>query len=98
MLSRLIPSKVALYAATPKSRTLRMQKILKPASLITVLILSGCASMKTPGTATERTLCRVWGESLPTRSRSDTQQTQTEISEAYADFATACPDYERLIP
>ena len=54
--------------------------------------------MKGEATATENTICRIWGESLPTRSRSDTAQTQNEIGEAYADFATACPAYAGLIP
>ena len=66
--------------------------------MIAALTLSGCAPMKGGATATENTLCRIWGESLPTRSRTDTAQTQTEIGEAYADFAAACPAYARLIP
>lgn len=48
--------------------------------------------------AVENTLCRIWGESLPTRSRLDTERTQKEIAEAYADFAAACPAFEHLIP
>ena len=56
--------------------------------------------MTTPVTETETegTLCRVWGESLSTRSRSDTEQTRDEIGEGYADFAAACPDFTHLIP
>ena len=75
-----------------------MQKILKMLLVAIALTLSGCANMKTPGGATERTLCRVWGESLPTRSRSDTAQTQLEVAEAYADFEAACPKHGYLIP
>ena len=75
-----------------------MQKILTPVCLTIALILSGCVNTTTPGGATERTLCRVWGESLPTRSRSDTAQTQLEVAEAYADFEAACGEYGYLIP
>ena len=75
-----------------------MPKILQMLLLAIALILSGCAPSMTPDTATERTLCRVWGESLPTRSRRDTEQTKLEISEAYADFAAACPDFVNLVP
>ncbi len=75
-----------------------MLKTLKPASLMIVLILSACAPLKAPATATEATLCRIWGESLPTRSHRDTEQTQTEIGAAYADFGAACPASIDLIP
>lgn len=70
------------------------------ASLTIALILTGCVPMTTPVTETETegTLCRVWGESLSTRSRSDTEQTRDEIGEGYADFAAACPDFTHLIP
>lgn len=75
-----------------------MQKILKAAFLAAVLTLTACANMRVEATATETTLCREWGESLPTRSRSDTDQTQVEIAEAYADFEAACPEYGHLVP
>ena len=75
-----------------------MLKSSKPASLMIALILSACAPLKAPATATEATICRLWGESLPTRSRSDTDQTQQEIGAAYADFAAACPLHSQLIP
>ena len=39
-----------------------------------------------------------WGESLPTRSRADTAQTQVEIAESYADFVAACPGAAGLVP
>jgi hypothetical protein len=64
-----------------------------------VLILNACATtLAVPVTATEDALCRVWGESLATRSRADTEQTQAEIGQSYADFAAACPDYAQLVP
>ncbi|MEM6727016.1 MAG: hypothetical protein AAF618_00825 [Pseudomonadota bacterium] len=42
-------------------------------------------------------LCVAWGEALPTRSRSDTAQTQDEIEAAYDAFAAACPDHLELL-
>lgn len=62
------------------------------------IALTGCADLTTPGGATEEALCRAWGESLPTRSKSDTDQTAREIQTAYADFANACPTLTHLIP
>lgn len=71
------------------------------AVLMLATALTGCHVL-TPQTnaagATDATLCRVWGESLPTRSRSDTPQTAAEIGDAYADFAAACPAFKTLIP
>lgn len=75
-----------------------MRKNLKSAWLMIALTLTACAPMKGPATATEATLCRLWGESLPTRSHSDTAQTQAEIGAAYADFGAACPKSVNLIP
>lgn len=75
-----------------------MPKTLPIVLPVIALILSGCGLSRVEATATERTLCRTWGESLPTRSRLDTAQTQQEISEVYADFAAACPDHAHLIP
>ena len=68
------------------------------ALLATALILTGCANTKVTAGATETALCRIWGESLPTRSRLDTARTQREIGESYADFGAACPQWEDLVP
>jgi hypothetical protein len=62
------------------------------------LILTACAPTTVPAGATENRLCRIWSESLPTRSHMDTAQTATEIGAAYADFAAACPDLRGMIP
>ncbi len=67
-------------------------------SAIAALILTGCSPMRTQGTATESAICRALGEGLPTRSRSDTQQTQDEIGALYADFVAACPRFKNLVP
>lgn len=61
------------------------------------MILTGCVSLTDQAGAIDA-LCRTWGESLPTRSRQDTEQTVTEIAEGYADFLAACPGWERLVP
>ena len=88
----------AINAANLNLRITNMQMILKIACLIAALTLTACSPSRGPGGATERTLCRVWGESLPTRSRADTAQTQTEIAESYADFVAACPGMAGLVP
>ena len=72
-----------------------------PRHFAIVLILTGligCAPTTTPVTATEAALCRAWGESLPSRSRADTAQTQAEIQLGYADFQNACPGFAGLVP
>lgn len=65
--------------------------------MIALTLLGACKTTVTPVTATEDALCRAWGESLPTRSRNDTVQTQDEITDAIADFAAACPTHKHLI-
>lgn len=67
------------------------------AALLTIA-LTACGGMTMPGSETDRAYCEAWGNSLPTRSRSDTSQTQAEIQEAYADFEAACPQFSALIP
>lgn len=62
------------------------------------IVMTGCDNTMTQATATERALCEVWGQSLPTRSRGDTAQTQQAIQRAYADFANACPAFADLVP
>ena len=71
---------------------------MKLISVLALLAVVGCESTKTTATATESTLCRVWGESLPTRSHVDTAQTQSEIEAGYDDFAAACPEFDHLVP
>ena len=65
-----------------------MQKTLKIAYLLTALTLTACAPSRGPVTATERTLCRIWGESLPTRSRADTAQTQADTRAFFCQRAS----------
>lgn len=62
-----------------------------------LIVLTGCAQTTPITTETSQELCRSWGNSLPTRSRSDTQQTQDEIGKAIDVFLAACPEYEHLL-
>lgn len=65
-----------------------------------VIVLSACEMPKVstiPGGAIERELCIAWGESLPTRSHSDTEQTLLEIQDSYDDFRVACPAFVYLL-
>lgn len=74
-------------------------KMLKTfAAGLALIALTSCGNTMTQGGATENALCQLWGESLPTRSKSDTPQTKNEIQEAYADFVIACPQWEHLVP
>lgn len=57
------------------------------------LLMSGCAmTSQTSGATAIEALCAEWKRSLPTRSRSDTQQTQDEIGRAYDVYEAACQD------
>ena len=61
----------------------------------------GCDPIGTTATETNRTYaeaCKSIGETLPTRSRKDTQQTQDEIERSYQRFGAVCPDFVHLIP
>ncbi len=64
-----------------------MPKLLTFVIVLSAISLTGCTNSTVPviaiETASERELCRQWGASLPTRSRSDTIQTRAEIQEAY---------------
>jgi hypothetical protein len=60
-------------------------------------ILAGCLPT-TEASETERALCEAWAESLPTRSREDTEQTQEEIGRSYDAQAAACPGMELYSP
>jgi hypothetical protein len=60
------------------------------------LAVAGCNLTTPEATGTERALCEAWRDSLPSRSRSDTAQTQAEIGQAYAAQAAACPRFARF--
>lgn len=68
------------------------------AALLTAASISGCERWTGAATATEAARCEIWGKSLPTRSRSDTEQTRDEIQRGYAAFSLACPEFGHLVP
>ena len=66
---------------------------------LTVLgLAAGCTQSQTIPVAieTEREICIQWRDSLPTRSRSDTERTQQEIGYAYDVQAMVCPQWARF--
>lgn len=54
-----------------------------------LVMLTGCTTMPGAG-ATERAICDAWEDTLPTRSRADTEQTQDEVGQNRATFAAVC--------
>lgn len=61
------------------------------AALAALLVpLGACAPTTTATTATEAALCDEWAASLPTRSRSDTEQTQAEIGVLLDAYEAVC--------
>lgn len=70
-------------------------------ALIVLGLVAGCIPSPTIPVATvptevEREICLQWRDSLPTRSRSDTERTQQEIGYAYDVQALACPEWARF--
>lgn len=61
--------------------------------VLSVAGLGACATASGPigVSETEAQLCREWRDSLPSRSRADTDRTIDEIEEAYNVFLDACP-------
>lgn len=64
-----------------------MNVLMKSAAAL--VMLTGCQTLTTGG-ATEQAICQAWEDSLPTRSHSDTSQTQEEIGHAYAVHRSVC--------
>jgi hypothetical protein len=62
-----------------------------------LFLVSGCAGVVATS-ETEAAICESLGDTLPTRSRADTQATIDQITRLYARFAAVCPEYEGLIP
>lgn len=77
-----------------------MNVLAKSAIALTLLVAtSGCDPNRQRmigATETERELCIAWRDSLPTRSRSDTERTRDEIGVAYDIHIAACPAYSRF--
>lgn len=58
---------------------------------VMLAMLTACSQATTPGvSATETAMCDVWQNSLPTRSREDTERTIAEIGHAYDVFEAVC--------
>jgi len=67
--------------------------------LIAPLALAACVQAKTTEvSATEATICREIGATLPTRSRKDTPETIEGIGVHYNVFEAVCPSHADLIP
>lgn len=80
-----------------------MQIVSGPMKFVIVLTLAGlaagCTQSQTAGviaTEVERELCIQWRDSLPSRSRNDTERTQQEIGYAYDVQGMACPLWARF--
>ena len=69
-------------------------------ALMALGLAAGCTQTQTIPVATatevEREICIQWRDSLPTRSRQDTPQTQQEIGHAYDIQGLACPNWARF--
>lgn len=69
-------------------------------ALMALGLAAGCTQSQPIPVATatevEREICIQWRDSLPTRSRQDTPQTQQEIGAAYDVQALACPQWARF--
>ncbi len=64
-----------------------MRALMKFAAVL--VTLTGCTTLTT-ATATETAICDAWEDTLPTRSRSDTEQTQSEVGQNRATFRAVC--------
>lgn len=53
-------------------------------------MLTGCQMTAQKVSGTETALCDAWQDSLPTRSRADTEQTKAEIWRLYKRFEAVC--------
>lgn len=67
-------------------------------ALIVLGLAAGCTQSRETIAAieTEREICIQWRDSLPTRSRSDTERTQQEIGYAYDVQGMVCPQWARF--
>ena len=61
--------------------------------LMPLAAVAGCTKTTPAATETEAARCTAWRDSLPSRSKSDTPQTQAEIGTSYDVFLAACPGY-----
>lgn len=74
-----------------------MRKLPSACAIALLLFATACARptpVTVEATATEDARCEAWRDALPSRSRSDTQQTQDEIALLYDVFLAACEGYD----
>lgn len=67
--------------------------------MVLLTSFAGCASpnpQRPEATEVEKELCIQWRDSLPTRSRNDTERTQQEIGYAYDVQGMVCPQWARF--
>ena len=66
--------------------------VMRSGALAALVAMAACSPIApTPeSTATERELCRVWFDSIPTRSQSDTAQTRLEVQTAIDVWDEVC--------
>lgn len=67
-------------------------------SALLITLMTGCANTKAEVTETSQAICALIAADLPTRSRMDTDLTQSAIQKLYATFEAVCPDHAHLIP
>lgn len=78
------------------------QRLINCGILLTALVWGvACSPAQTTteaigATEVERELCIQWRDSLPTRSRQDTERTQQEIGYAYDVQGMVCPQWARF--
>ena len=59
-------------------------------SLLLAAVAACSPTTTSVATETERTQCREWRDSLPSRSKNDTEQTKAEIGTSYDVYLAAC--------
>ena len=64
-------------------------------SLAPLMMMSGCVSTQIEGTETVHEVCMGIGSVIPSRSYSDTQQTQDEIGLLMAGYDSVCDGYSK---
>lgn len=78
------------------------QRLMRSATVLTLLgLAAGCVPAQRIDVVTAtsevfRETCIQWRDSLPTRSRQDTERTQQEIGYAYDVQAVVCPAWARF--
>ena len=59
-------------------------------AIVSMALCAGCQNTTTSGGAVTDALCEAWGETLPTWSGADSEQTAREIDRAIRTHEAAC--------